>query len=759
MISTANIIRLLVLPLALVVAQNTWAQQAAPHIGYIYPSGGRQGTTFQVIVGGQNLDNTDVVRVTGTGIKASIAEVIKPLSQQQASILRDKLKELQDKKFAANSTRPTTQPTTRPHWTAEDEKMLEDIRKKLATFIPRNQLNPAIAETVTLQIAINPTAEIGDYELRLKTPMGFSNPMIFNVDNLPEISRDSAKQVREGRNGAVPKVASKSAEIPLKIPVTVNGQILPGEVHHYRFIASKGQHLVAVVRARDLIPYLADAVPGWFQATLAIYDAKGKELVYNDHFRFNPDPVIYCQIPADGEYVVEIKDSLYRGREDFVYRLSLGEIPYVTGIFPLGGQVGKQTRVQLSGWNLPVSTLPTIPADSGTIWLSGTPQQPFMNRVPFATDTLPECRDHENNQTQETAQQLTLPTIVNGRISRPDEQHVYRFEGRVGENIVAEVTARRLASPVDSVLKLTDASGKQLAINDDYIDKSAGLLTHHADSLLNVTLPSNGTYFLYLADTQHQGGNEYSYRLRLSEPHPDFDLRVVPSSINVRAGTSAAVTVYAISKDGFTGDIALALKNAPKGFILNGAKIPANQEQVKMTLSVPPAPNKEPFLIRIDGRAVIQGVEVIHSAQPAEDMMQAFAYHQLVVSQELLLAILERPAIRNPFTLRESAPLKISASGNNTFHIQIPQAITASEVQFELTDPPPGITIQRFSPSPQGMEIVLKCDATLTKPGAKGNLIIAAFVEKTPPGSENSKGPKRRVSLGTLPAISYVTSE
>ena len=40
-------------------------------------------------------------------------------------------------------------------------------------------------------------------------------------------------------------------------------------------------------------------------------------------------------IPESGEYVLEIKDSIYRGREDFVYRITLGEEPFVTGIFPL----------------------------------------------------------------------------------------------------------------------------------------------------------------------------------------------------------------------------------------------------------------------------------------------------------------------------------------------------------------------------------------------------------------------------------------
>jgi hypothetical protein len=53
--------------------------------------------------------------------------------------------------------------------------------------------------------------------------------------------------------------------------------------------------------------------------------------------------------------------------------------------------------------------------------------------------------------------------------------------------------ARRLDSPLDSILKLTDAKGKQIAMNDDFEDKGAGLLTHQADSLIRIKLPATGT--------------------------------------------------------------------------------------------------------------------------------------------------------------------------------------------------------------------------------------------------------------------------
>ena len=96
---------------------------------------------------------------------------------------------------------------------------------------------------------------------------------------------------------------------------------MPGDVDRYRFTAAQGQQLVAVVCARELMPYLADAVPGWFQAALTLYDAQGHEVAYGDDYRFHPDPVIHFKIPADGEYVIEIRDAIYRGREDFVYRV------------------------------------------------------------------------------------------------------------------------------------------------------------------------------------------------------------------------------------------------------------------------------------------------------------------------------------------------------------------------------------------------------------------------------------------------------
>ena len=55
------------------------AQQNPPHIGYVYPAGGRQGDAFQVTFGGQYLDREANAIISGSGIQATLVEHSKPL--------------------------------------------------------------------------------------------------------------------------------------------------------------------------------------------------------------------------------------------------------------------------------------------------------------------------------------------------------------------------------------------------------------------------------------------------------------------------------------------------------------------------------------------------------------------------------------------------------------------------------------------------------------------------------------------------------
>ncbi|MBI5396890.1 MAG: hypothetical protein HZA91_16465, partial [Verrucomicrobia bacterium] len=606
----------------------------------------------------------------------------------------------------------------------------------------------------------------------------------FHIGQVPEFSESASETITVTKSVIEkskerPQTSNPKTEMTITLPATINGQVLPGEVNRYRFAAKKGQRLVIAVRARQLIPYLSDAVPGWFQATLSLRDAKGRELAYADSFRFNPDPLLHFEVPADGEYVIAIKDSLYRGREDFVYRITVGELPFITGIFPLGGPAGAQTTVETLGWNLNSSPHAPREVSDGditrsvmtTMTVDGKDREPGIHRlsvrkdghvsnlVPFAVDTLLERLEEEPNNTPETARRITLPVIINGRVDPPDDTDVFCFEGRAGDRIVAEVMARRLNSPLDSALKLTDASGEQVAFNDDHADKGAGLTTHQADSYLQATLPANSTYYLHLSDTQHKGGPEHAYRLRISAPRPDFELRVVPSSVSARGGKTTPLTVYALRKDGFTGDIALSLKDAPESFKLGGAVVPSTQAVARVTLTVQPTVETIPASLKLEGRATIEGREVSHLALPAEDMMQAFEYRHLVPAEELKLATTGNMKLKaGPPKILGDMPVKIPAGGTVRVRVVAPAVAFSNKARLELANAPEGITIKNVSPTRDGGEIVLQSDAAKVKAGQKGSLLVIASDGKATPAGKRKASANQR-PLATLPPIPFVITQ
>jgi hypothetical protein len=719
-----------------------WAQPASPHVGFVYPAGGQQGTTVVVKLGGQYLDGASSVQISGTGVQAKVLGQTKPLTQREINALQTRLQELEKK-----------QPKT-----DADRKEIEEIGTKLAATLIKP--TPVLAEIVTVEVVIASSAPPGARELRLNATTGMSNPVVFDVGQLPEVAQQ--KELIDPENTpprkrlarfVKPKEKPADPDVKVTLPAVLNSQTMPGEVDRYRFPARQGQQLVFNTRARALIPYLADAVPGWFQAALTLYDADGNEVAFSGSFQFRPDPVLAYKVPRDGDYILEVRDSIYRGREDFVYRVEAGELPFITSIFPLGGQAGVRTTVALGGWNLPQSSLTLEPQEMkpGILSLSVKNGDLVSNQVPFSVNTLPECAKREPNHTIATAQKISLPTIINGHIGKPGEWDVYRFEGRPKEAVIAEVRARVLGSPLDSVLKLTDQGGKVLGFNDDREDKGQGLLTHHADSLLSVTLSADGTYYLHIGDAQGHGGPAHAYRLRVSTPRPDFELRVTPCSINARPGSTVTLTVYALRKDGFSQDIPLFLTYSPVDFALGGARVPANQDEVRLTLQVPATVRPKPIHLALGGRANIGGRQVTRPALPAEDMMQAFAYHHLVVVDDLMVIVSGTARARFPARVLENGPVKIKPGGTAQVHIAIAKG--NDKIHLVLSDPPEGITLKKTVLTEGGAVLLLAADADKVKPGLRANLIVEAYPEVA--NKPGGAGKPAQPALGTLPAIPF----
>ena len=91
----------------------------------------------------------------------------------------------------------------------------------------------------------------------------------------------------------------------------------PGDVDCFRFGAKKGQSFDVECHSRRLRSGLDPVVN--------VLNASGGRIAGNDDSK-GPDSVLRFDAPADGEYVIEIKDHLGRGRPDFTYRVEMSPV-------------------------------------------------------------------------------------------------------------------------------------------------------------------------------------------------------------------------------------------------------------------------------------------------------------------------------------------------------------------------------------------------------------------------------------------------
>jgi hypothetical protein len=569
---------LLLLP-ALLFGQAKRLEPPQPVLAWIYPAGGRQGTTVEITLSGTGIQ-PDRVLVSGLGATGRVVD-------------------------------------------------------------------RGDGKTARIAVAIDATAEPGVRELRILNAGGVSNRFRFTVGDLPEI-----KEVEPNSDKASPQAIAS-------LPVVVNGQILEADRDYFRFHATADQTIVCEVQARALLPFLADAVPGWFDPVLILYDVAGKQLAFADDFRFNPDPILTFRAPADGDYTLELRDVIYRGRGDFIYRLKLGSPEAV--------------HPDVAPIHLP-------PTDA--------------------------------------------PTVFEGRIAKPGDSAYHQFHAEKGARLIMEVQARRFGSPLDSILTLMTGKGQVLAENDDWTDPLSTATPQQVDSRIAYTFAAAGDYKLRLRDIAGKGGDDYCYRLLIGPPKPGFALRITPDNPRLGQGDTAAISVYAVRRDDFAGEIQLTVEGLPPGFHASEAVIPAGQNEGRLTITSPPDAAPGILSPTILGTAPVGQ----HAAQPAEAMMQAFAYTHYIPTDRLYLAVTPAAA----FTIStDTAPLELRPADESSITVKIHRM---PGVQAAVTILPQrlanGLILTKTAQVPADKDevtVALTLDKDV-KPGARQDLILGAVM-------------------------------
>ena len=581
--------------------------------GYLYPAGGQVGTTVEIEAGGLNINKATKVVFNHPGIRGEVIPFVEPANAPK------KPRKLND------------------------------------------QSSPQLADKVKIRISIAPNVPCGFYDLRLHAPQGVSNMLPFEVSSYPNIIESGKSTLRKPD-----QVAS--------LPAVLCGQVTPGGIDYYRFAGHKGERLVASAKGRQLVPYIADAVPGWFQPVIKIVDSQGKEIAYCDDYRHNVDPVIITTLPKDDNYTLMIHDAIFRGRQDFNYRIEVGVIPFVTGRYPAYGTVGKSVKQQIEGANLGAKHSSAKPQKAGYNSLTFTNNIGTSNAVSFYA--LPKSIKLIQYPKEENTL-LTLTSAVADSLTAKSKMKHYKIKAEVGVPIIVELIGRRNGSKIDAVMRLRDWSGKIVAEVDDTEDPTQGLMTFHADPVLKYTPTRGGLMTLEVEDLHRGHGQDYHYLLQCHKQLPSFNAFVSPANITIPAGGTAAFRVNISGKVKRPTD--LKVKGLPAGFTTSNLRHHGRFWYVSITAPKSAEVKRFPIELKLEYPSSDGSSREVVDVLPVDDMMQAFYYTHHIQAAELALDVAEPSPFRLSLDLDlekevlfdaqdEAIPVKIYIDRNPGFN-------------------------------------------------------------------------------------------
>ncbi len=550
-----------------------------PYLGYLYPAGMKKGTKTQIIIGGQALRGKMRPLITPDGIKIlSVTSVpnFPRATGTQSKYLLSYLKNITEGK---NEAPPLPEEEKREGWRKNtwwekmdtlDELSLSILAKDLCVRKNVLQSTPSLQQLLILELEIAEDAKTGEYQIRMFGRNGVSNSKRFFVDNAEHFTEPLFTP---------PFVKEKPLPVIDVFPVVLDGQILPGETDKFVFKLAAGQDYTFSLCGRELQPFIGDAVPGHFQAIMRIIDAAGVEKTFVDDEYHRADPVLRFKPKNDGNYTLEVRDNIFRGRDDFVYRVVV--------------------TAQI---------------------------EPYMPRK-----SLIAIDEAARSLTEEEAQKqiLTAKSVVDitGVISPKGKIATFRLQAEKDDEIVLEVFARRFDSPLDSRLCLRKPDGTILTENDDgAFDLNIGTIAQNVDSYLKVKIPTAGIYTIELSDRVNSGDANYKYRLQIRPPSPDCKVYSAKSNINL-SGNGTPILFFVERIDGFAGAVKLSCDDLD---IVGSDEIAAAHKSGTIKFKQNWSRRSTPQGIEIFAEFNINGRVVKKTVIPADEVMQAFAYMHLV---------------------------------------------------------------------------------------------------------------------------------
>lgn len=413
---------------------------------------------------------------------------------------------------------------------------------------------------VTVKATIAPDARLGEYSMRVRTAGGISILRNFFVGQFATVME------------AEP---NNTFDEPQKIELntTVQGVTKSEDEDFYLVSLKKGQRLSVEVEGMRLGRTM-------FDTYVAVLDPKRFEIAAcDDEPLIRTDSFVSFIAPEDGDYRVLMREAAYEGSDACQYRLHIGTFPRPKAVHPLGGKPGETVEFSFfgdpSGVIKRTIKLPDHPVDSFPVF----PEQDGLSSPsPHWVSVSPLEHVSESGANQEQKDALAMPAIpsaAHGRLAERQKADWFKFTAKKGQALVLKVIARELRSPLDSVLRLYDAKGKRLGQNDD----QGG-----PDSRLAWACPADGEYFIEISDQLDRSGDDFSYRIEVTERAPAMTASLPTvernnsqkwKTFSVPKGNRYAAVVN-ISRENIASDVLFDAASLPPGITMHRPPVPKN---------------------------------------------------------------------------------------------------------------------------------------------------------------------------------------
>lgn len=553
-------------------------------------------------------------------------------------------------------------------------------------FYPQGRRLPA-----TFRVKAAADVPPGVYEVRAAGLFGISNARRFVVSDRDEILENEPNNE-----------PSQAQEIALG--AAVQGRCDAQNYDYFRVSLAKGRRVIVEGQALGL--------DSRAQLVIVLLDAEGREHARAVGTRFR-DPLLDFVPPADGAYVLRVHDLVYRGGDEYGYRIVAGTGPWIDATDPPALQAGRPNKVTLYGRNLPGGTPVegacgleklevTVPAPaepgapaSETVVRPADASADFVrwqlvseagrsNSVRFLLLEGAPGREAEPNDAPEQAMAVTPPAFVAGRFHPAGDRDGFVFEAKKGDRLWIEIFSQRFGWPTDPQIVLQQVTVgdkgawrvQELQEADDQptpLPAMGGNMERRyragpEDPAVLWTAPQDGRYRVLVRDLHGAGALAESgsgYVLVVRPARPDVRLvafpvenfrtenRVASKSTVLRRGGTERVRVVAFRREGFDGAIRVEAEGLPPGVSARPVVLGPGDTSVDFVLQA--APDAPAFAgpLRLVGRAQIGGATVTRPVRGAEVVWRADTEREPIatrVTETLGLAV--DPSFTVPVSVR-----------------------------------------------------------------------------------------------------------